>query len=231
MKLGIAYIETDCHPTRDGAIVLRHDETVDDTTDGSGRIADLALPELLELDAGHRFTPDGKSFPHRGKGVRIPLLAQALERFPQTRFNIEIKAGSRSVVEDVIQIVERAGANERVLLAAADDQVMAHIHAASPRTAIGSSRADVLAFYESVLEKRWRSHQPRGQALQVPPEFEGQRLVTPEVVEAAHEVGLHVHVWTVNEPEEMRRLLALGVDGLMSDYPARLIEVAQSLAR
>ncbi len=226
VELGISYLETDCHATSDGEIVLCHDPTVDASTDGSGAIREYRFAELAELDAGHRFSPDGKSFPFRGLGVRIPRLAELLERFPGARINLEIKQADLAIVEEVVRIVERAGAGQRVLLAAAEDDVMEQIHKARPSTAIGSSLSDLVSFYQAVADGVGQDHEPRGHALQIPTEFGGNSLVTPEALAAARAIGLFVHVWTINERAEMRRLLDAGVDGVMSDYPGWLLEEA-----
>jgi glycerophosphoryl diester phosphodiesterase len=230
VELGIQYLETDCHATSDGEIVLCHDETVDRTTDSSGAIADFRFAELEKLDAGHKFTVDGQSFPFRGRGVRIPRLADVLAEFPQTRINLEIKQGDQGVVEEVIRIVRQADAELRVLLAAAEDDVMETLRKLDPPTAIGSSLGDLVSFYQAVQEERWQSYQPRGQALQIPPDFAGNSLITPEILTAAHELGLFVHVWTINDPAQMRQLLEAGVDGVMSDFPDLLLEQARAFA-
>ena len=229
VELGIRYLETDCHATSDGEIVLCHDPTVDATTDGSGAIGEYRFAELVELDAGHRFSPDGKSFPFRGRGVRIPRLAELLEALPGACINLEIKRADLAIVEEVVRIVERVGASRRVLLAAGEDDVMELIHKVQPSTAIGSSLSDIVAFYQAVGDGSAEAHEPRGHALQIPTEFAGNPLITPEALAAARSIGLFVHVWTINERAEMRRLLDAGVDGVMSDYPAWLLEEAAGL--
>jgi glycerophosphoryl diester phosphodiesterase len=226
VQLGIRFLETDCHATSDGEIVLCHDPTVDATTGGTGAIRDYRFAELAKLDAGHRFSPDGESFPFRGTGVRIPRLAELLAQCPDARINLEIKQADTGIVEEVARIVERAGASERVLLAAGEDDVMELIHKLGPPTALGSSLADLVAFYQAVADGVAESHEPRGHALQIPTEFAGNSLVTPVALAAARSIGLFVHVWTINDRAEMRSLLDAGVDGVMSDYPGWLIEEA-----
>lgn len=227
VKDGIPFLETDCHPTRDGEIVLCHDATVDRTTNGEGEIRELAMRQLDELDAGYRFSADGSSFPFRDQGIRIPRLRELLEALPGVRINLEIKQGDQAVVDEVYSLVARAGATDRVLLAAAEEDVMERIHAASPSTAIGSSTTDVLRFYEAVRDETWQKLELRGHALQIPQEFAGLSLVTEQALHAAHQLGLFVHVWTVNERADMQALLEADVDGIMSDYPATLIQQAQ----
>lgn len=227
---GAVILESDLHRTRDGALVLFHDDLLERTTDGHGRIADHTLAELRRLDAGARFDPAGDgSFPQRGRGIRIPTLEELLAAFPDRHLNLEIKEHDAALIADTVAMVRKAGREEQVLLAAAEDPIMhdlrAHVAAVGARTAIGASAGDVLAFVRSALDGA--PPPPGPMALQVPPGFGGRALVTPAFVEHAHAHGLVVHVWTINEPAEIHRLLDLGVDGIMSDFPAR---VAAALA-
>jgi glycerophosphoryl diester phosphodiesterase len=212
------------HLTRDGEVVIFHDDLLERTSDGRGLLRERTLAELRVLDAGHRFTPDGgRTFPFRGRGVAIPTLAETLERFPAMRFNLEIKEPTPGLVERTLELV--GGRADRTLLAAADDGIMARVrqevaHRRVP-VAIGASAGDVIAFVRSALDDK--PPPPGPMALQVPPDFGGRALVTPRFVEHAHAHGLHVHVWTINEPAEIDRMLDLGVDGVMSDFPARVV--------
>ncbi len=222
----VRYLELDCHATRDGEIVVLHDAELERTTDGQGPVSALSFSELERLDAGHRFSRDGHTYPFRGCGVRVPRFSEVLKAFPGVHLNLEVKQAEPPIAEQVIALVRGANATSRVLLAAEDDGVLSRIEALDPGTALGSSTADVIAFVKAAAEARLESFKPRGHALQIPPDAFGQPLVTPELVKAAHALGLFVHVWTINEAEEMRRLLALGVDGLMSDDPALLLATA-----
>lgn len=227
-RQGVPYLEMDCHATRDGEIVILHDAMLDRTTDGSGPVSELALGEVERLDAGYRFSADGgRTFPFRGQGIRIPRLTSVLEWFPDARINLEVKAPGADVAEAVVRIVRRARAERRLLLAAEEDDTLKHLRKLDPGTAIGSARSDVIAFFQAIRDGTVEGHEPNGQALQIPPTFMGEDLVTTEAIEAAHRLGLRIHVWTINDAEEMARLFARGVDGLMSDYPALLVRVAR----
>jgi glycerophosphoryl diester phosphodiesterase len=228
LNQGMDFLEMDCHATRDGEIVILHDADVDRVTNGTGPVKGFSFRNLSELDAGFHFSPDGHDFPFRDRGVRIPRLSEILELFPEARINLEIKQADPPIAEEVLRIVRCAGAQERVLLAAADDGIMDDLHRLNPETAIGSSIRDVADFFKALDEEGFEAFEARGQALQLPTHFAGRPLITPESVEAAHGQGLVIHVWTVNDRAEMRRLLALGVDGLMSDFPGRLRRVAQN---
>jgi len=228
LSTGAAILESDVHLTRDGVPVLIHDGVVDRTTDGRGRVADHTLEELHSLDAGHRFSADGgRTHPFRGRGLRIPTLAEALATFPDARFNLELKEGLPGLVAGCLERIEEAGSTSRTLLTAGDDALMKELRAAAARrgasVALGASAGEVASFLHSAIERR--RPDPGPMALQVPREFAGRTLVTREFVEHAHAHGLVVHVWTIDEPEEMRALLALGVDGIVTDFPARLAAV------
>ena len=225
---GAAILESDVHATRDGALVLIHDDVLERTTDGHGRVADRDLAELRALDAGYLFAPaEAGRFPFRGQGLRIPTLDEAFEAFPGARWNLELKERLPALVEGTVERVRRAGAEERVLLAASDDGLMAdlraHLAKTGARPAVGASAGDVLRFVRAALAGK--APPPGPMALQVPPDFAGRPLVTRSFVEHAHRHDLVVHVWTVNEPDEMHRLLDLGVDGIMSDFPGRVAAV------
>ena len=228
LRQGVRYLETDCRATRDGEPVLLHDADVSRTTDGEGAVGDYTWAELARLDAGHGFAGERGGFPFRGRGLRVPRLAELLEGLPEARLNLELKESEPALAEAVLDAVRAAGAADRVLLTSADDAAADRLHRLSPETALGSSVGDVLAFARALEDGTLDRFEPRGHALQIPVEFMGQPLVEPRIVAAAHRAGLQVHVWTVDDPAEMRRLLALGIDGLMSNYPGRLVEAARS---
>jgi glycerophosphoryl diester phosphodiesterase len=225
---GAAILESDVRATRDGHIVVFHDERLERTTNGSGRVVDYSLEELRGLDGGHRFSPaSSEVFPFRGRGLRIPTLKEAFEALPGLRFNLEVKEGDREVVKRIVETVKRAGREELTLLTAGKDEVMAtlrsHLAESGVPVALGACPADVVAFIRSALEGMPAPPEPM--ALQIPAEFAGRPVVTPELVHHAHANDVHVHVWTINEVEEMQRLLDLGVDGIVTDFPARLAEL------
>jgi len=233
LETGAAILESDVHLTRDGVPVLLHDDVVDRTTDGSGRVAGLSLAQLQALDAGHRFSADGgRTYPFRGRGLRVPTLEEALAAFPDARFNLELKEGLPGLVERCLEVIGKSGSASRSLLTAGDDALMMLLRAEVARrgvsVALGASAREVGDFLRCAIERRRPA--PGPMALQVPAEFGGRPLVTREFVDHAHDHDLVVHVWTIDEPEEMRALLALGVDGIVSDFPARLAAVIAQAA-
>lgn len=232
--LGAGYLELDVHGTSDGTIVVLHDPLLDRTTNGSGPVNELRWSEVERLDAGYRFSADGSSFPYRGNGVRIPTLESVLRAFPDQRFNIEIKQEEPAIVDDAVALLHKVGCADRTLLAAEHGSIMNEIRRAVGDSIVtGYSTDDVLGFFEHFEAGTLAQYEPPGVALQVPTEAFGNPIVTAESVRAAHESGLEVHVWTINERSEVDRLLDLGVDAVMSDFPGLVTEAirARSAAR
>ncbi len=229
---GAAIVETDLHATRDGALVLLHDGTVDRTTDGSGRVAELSLAELKRLDAGHRFAADG-GFPWRGKGLRVPTLEEAFAALPGARFNIEIKEAAAGVVERTVEAVAKAGRAHLTLLTAEKDAIMNTLREAMSRSgvdvALGACVGDVIRCVRAALDGT--PAPPGVMALQIPADFGGRAVVTEPLVSFAHAHGIQIHVWTINDPAQMHALVDLGVDGLISDHPRRVREVVEARRR
>lgn len=223
---GADYFELDVHATRDGVVVVIHDPTLERTTNGAGAVRDLTFAELERFDAGFRFVHGG-SYAFRGQGVRVPALEELLEEFPEVPLNIEIKQAEPPIEPAVVSLLERKGALDRVVLAAEDDRIIRRIRAHAPGSATSASYGEVRDFFERCFADRFEGYVPEARALQIPDRFGGIDLVSPETLAAARRFGLEVHVWTVNEESEIERLLRLGVDGVMSDFPSRLVAVAR----
>ena len=229
MEAGAGGLELDVHLTRDGEVVVIHDATVDRTTDGSGAVAGMSLDELRGLDAGYRFSPDGGiTHPYRGRGLRVPTLAEVYEEFPAASVNIYIKEPQQGAEEAVLQITRNGGVEERSLVVSDDHAVVRRFRGVSRgHISTGASRPEIAAFFILSRLRLERLVHPAYDALQVPVEHGGITLVTPRFVEAAHSRGARVDVWTINDPGEMRRLLDLGVDVIMTDRPETLASILE----
>ena len=225
LRAGADRLELDVHASADGEVVVIHDDTVERTTNGTGAVRELALAALRRLDAGHRFRAADGTFPYRGRGLGIPTLAELLTACPGVPLNIEVKQAAPPIEGTVLSTLDRFGARARTLLAAEDGVIMARLRAAAPDVLTSFSAPEVADFVFRVRDGRLAGYHPPAVALQVPPAFRDVPIVTPPFVRAAHDLGLEVHVWTINEEAEMERLLALGVDGLMTDFPARAAAV------
>ena len=224
---GAGGLELDVHMTSEGSIVVIHDDTVDRTTEGSGLVRDMVLHEIRSLDAGYRFTPDGgATYPYRGQGVLVPELGEVLREFPDLRVNIDVKEAQSGVEEVLLKTIADAGAEGRALVVSEIADVVDHFRAVSGgEISTGASRREIRTFYFSSRLHLEGPLQPSYDALQVPVEYEGWEVVTARFVEAAHNRGVRVDVWTIDDPEEMRRLLDLGANVIMTNSPEVLSEV------
>lgn len=230
LALGADGLEFDVRLSRDGVAVVHHDEMLDRTTDGSGPLAALTAAELAGLDAGYHFRPapddgtvqDAGAFPFRGKGVRIPTLAEVLAGYPAARFIIELKLDEPELARLVVAAVRAAGAVERVSLGSFGSRVLREARRLEPRLRTGASREETRwALYKSWVFVPWG--RPAYQEFQVPERSGSTRVVSPRFVRAAHRAGIDVKVWTVNDPADMARLLGWGVDALITDRPDRAV--------
>jgi glycerophosphoryl diester phosphodiesterase len=207
IKLGYAYLETDAHATADGKVVAFHDKTLDRVTDGSGRIAALPYAQVA------RARIDGTE--------PIPLLEDLIGAWPDARFNIDVKDAPAS--GPVAEVVARTGAFDRVCitsfsglrLAATRRALARPVCMATAPGGIGLLRHGVPA---QALARRFARLSIR--CTQIP-----FGMATRRYIRRAHAAGLAVHVWTVNDPEIMTRMLDLGVDGIMTDQTVSLREI------
>lgn len=228
VALGADALELDIQQTRDGELVVIHDTTVDRTTDGTGPIAAYTLDELRRLDAGYRFTPDGgQTFPFRGQDISIPTLRDVFERFPALRVNIDLKESDEGRERRLWALIQELAAEDRVLVASGDlhAPIVRFRRLSAGRVATSASSQEVRNFVLACACWSTRWLRPSYNALQVPETHRKVRIVSLRAIEAAHRLGLDLHVWTVDDASTMRRLLDWGVDGLMSDRPDVLANV------
>jgi glycerophosphoryl diester phosphodiesterase len=219
-------LEVDVQPTRDGEAVVFHDSTLQRTTDGAGPVASRTIDELRQLDAGFRFrAPDGSSTSFRGAGIGIPTFAQVLDAFPDVRVNVEIK--DERAQERVLETILAARASHRVLVAAGKKKRRSRFR--DYAGAISASGEEMRAFYAAFRLRSLFLCRPEYAALQMPERYAGARVLTPELVRAAHAMNIAVHVWTVDAEADMRRLLRWGVDGIVTDRPDRLATVLHEM--
>jgi glycerophosphoryl diester phosphodiesterase len=223
VEMGYHYLETDVHLTADGVVMAFHDSVLDRVTDRSGPIAALTAAEVEQADAGWAFTiDDGATFPHRGRGVRVPRLDALLDAWPQVRVNIDPK--SDAVVQPLVEVLRRHDAFDRVCVGSFSDARIARVRALSGDRVCTSMGPRATAAAWACCRTGWMPRQG-ADCLQIPPRTRGIALVTPALLRAAHRSGLKVHVWTIDDEPEMERLLDMGVDGIMSDRIATLRDV------
>lgn len=224
MELGVDVLEMDIHSSADGVLVLSHDDTVDRLTDGQGRVQEMTFEELQALDAGYYWTDDeGQSHPYRGQRITIPALEEVFTSFPQMPMNIEIKQQEPSIVAPFCELLRRHGMEQQVLVASFHPETMTEFRQTCPEVATSATEPEILPFF--ALNKAFldAAYPAPAEAFQVPEYSSGLHVVTERFVRGAQRHNVDVHVWTVNEAEDMQRLLDLGVDGIITDRPDRLL--------
>ena len=218
LALGADGLELDVHLSRDGVVVVHHDATLDRTTNARGPVASVDAADLARVDAGHHFASSGRGYPFRGQGLGVPTLREVLRRYRDTRFIIEMKSNALDLARATVEVVRGAGAVDRVCLGSFGTRVLRAARALAPEVATSAAREEVRwALYRSWV--RWPMSRAAYGSYQVPERAGATRVVSPRFVDAAHRAGLVVQVWTVDDPDDVRRLLGWGVDAIISDRP------------
>lgn len=226
VAMGVDVLEMDVRGTADGVLVVLHDSTVDRTTDGTGPVTALTLEALRALDAGYNWSVDGGStFPYRGQGITIPTMAEVFAAFPAMPMNIEIKQTDPTLAASLCQMIRDSGMADRVLVASFHGETIEEFRRECPEVATSTSQNEVITMF--VLSRAFLegSYDPAAEAAQVPEYRSSVRVLTPRFLDAARHRNLQVHAWTINDVDDMERMLALGVDGIITDYPDRLLKL------
>jgi glycerophosphoryl diester phosphodiesterase len=224
-------IETDVRITKDGVVVIFHDEMLDNNTDGAGPVRGMTLGGIRVLDAGFGMTFDGgKSFPFRAKGFRIPLMSDALDSFPAAKFSIDIKDNDFAAAEKVMEIIKERNAGARVIVGSFHDRIVRFARKHDGIAFTSFCKNEVIRFIAAQKLGLSGLMRVRGDAMLIP-EFAGGahyeymgkgsaggvRIITPGLIGAAHRHGIPVLAWTINRPDNMRRLIDWGIDGIVTD--------------
>lgn len=214
VEVGAEYVETDVHASADGECVIAHDPDLSRVAGRPGKVQELTLEQLRAVDLGH----------NQG----FCSLTEALERFPRTRFNIDVK--SAAAVAPTIAAIRAAGASDRVLVSSFDERRRAGALAGLPGV-VSSASASLFARalfagklgLSSVVRHALRDVV----AVQVPERALGLTITTKRMLRQLHAARVEVHIWTVNEPARMAELLDLGVDGIVTDRADLALEVVR----
>ena len=220
---GTDVIELDLRLTKDGVLVVAHDETVERCTDGVGPVAGFTFAELSKLDAAHTFTPDGVTRPFRERGIRIPAFVEVLRAFTKARINVELK--SEDTLEPFAALVKAEGAVDRLCMGSEHDAIATELVKRFPGGCHFYPRDALASFIMPVLAGEPPHDEGFFSVLDMPLEYEGVRLFTPALRHAAAKLGKWINVWTINDEAHMRALIADGVGGIMTDLPDLLRRV------
>jgi len=216
LAVGAAHLETDVHASADGVAVVAHDADLSRVAGRPQRVGDLTAADLARLDLG--------------QSQHMPTLAEALSAFPEARFNIDLK--SANAVDAAVAAIRAARAEDRVLLTSFSERRRRAALAQLPGVATSASGPRfAAALLASVLRGGPLVKAAlRGlHAVQIPTRAIGLDTVSPARIRAFHAAGVEVHVWTINDETEMRRLLSLGVDGIVTDRADVAVEVVGGL--
>jgi glycerophosphoryl diester phosphodiesterase len=224
LAAGADGLELDVHLSSDGIVVVCHDATLDRTTDASGHLDRRTAAELSRVDAGYWYVDAAGRSPFRGCGVGIPTLRDVLRRFRDVPIIIEMKVDRPEMGRAVAADIAALSAVDRVCVACAGSRAVRAAREALPGVATSASRGDVrLALYRSWAH--WPVRRTEYGGYQVPETSGLTRVVSPTFIRHAHEAGLEVQVWTIDEATDMERLLGWGVDGLISNRPDLAVAV------
>lgn len=215
VALGYRYLETDVHVTADGVLIAFHDDRLDRVTDRRGLVAELTWSEV--------------SVARVGGTEPVLRFEELLDAFPEARLNIEPKHDA--AVAPLIEALRSARALDRVCVGSFSDRRLAEVRRGlGPDACTSLGQAEVAGLRVAA----WglpgfadRLRRRPGLCVQIPVRGHGTPLADPSLIKVSHDLGLPVHVWTVNDAADMHRLLDLGVDGLMSDWPGLLREVLE----
>ena len=225
VALGVDAVEFDLRVSRDGTLVVIHDETLDRTTDGSGPVALRTVAEMQALDAGARFTPDGgRTFPWRGRGVRVPTFDEIIESLPrELPCIVELKTAAAT--ELLRAAVRRHAIAHRIIVAGFDPAATRPLRGAG--FALGACTPDVASLVLPALLRRRVAPLPF-QALCIPPRWHGIPVPIAGLARALRDSGAVIHVWTVNDRGYALRLWREGVQGILSDDPRSILAARTS---
>jgi len=232
---GTDILELDIHETSDGMLVVMHDGTVDRTTNCTGAIKEMTFAELRECDAGYNFSKDdGETYPYRDMGLVVPTLEEVFDRYPGTPFIIEVKQEDPPILDDFVEVIREHGVTDKMIGSAFSSGLLEELRLAAPEIPTNIGVQETLVFWGKSFGELDPEYDPPGEFAQVPTEYDvGDRIVEvlhPGFVPRAHELGMYVHVWTINDEEEMRFLITTyGIDGIMTDDPPLLSKVINEL--
>ena len=203
VELGYRYIETDTHATADGVAVVFHEYPLHRMLGRPGRMIDVSWADLRTVRVGG--------------AAAVPRLDEVLDAWPDVRFNIDCKTDA--AVDPTLDVVRRAAAGDRVLLAAFSSRRLTRVRRlAGPHLATSLGMREVATLYAGSLTGRPVNLPPGVVAVQVPPRYGRLTLASPRFIRYAHRLGLHVHLWTIDDAEQIGHFLDLGVDGIMTDH-------------
>ncbi len=234
-------LEIDVWPSRDGKIYVFHDDDISYTTNGNGPLCKMASRDIDSVEAGYNISLDnGKTYPFRGKGYRIPELETFLDEFPYQGISIDIKYKNREFADSVASMVKKKNAEERIVVGSFYSAMVECIRNNYPELITSFSVKEMIKFITMNKAGLGRYYKRKDDILMCPeyfnspfPEYTGKEKITSlnvvskAFIKDAKRLEIPLFVWTVNRRENMERLIRQGVNGLISDYPDLLTETVK----
>ncbi len=228
IELKVDIIETDVHLTKDNKLVIWHDYTLERNTNGKGTVEEHTYKELQKLDAGYNFTKDNKTFPFRNKNIKIITFEEALINCPNQRFNVDLKTKDTLIVDKCYEVLERQNAFDRVCIASFSSKNIKTMRKKYPKVITSATVGEIVSsIFKTKLGLNFKKKNP----LIIQPPSKGKliKVTTPRYIKNMHKNNHIIQVWTINKEKEMRDLLKMGIDAIMTDNPRLLIKVKNSL--
>ncbi len=223
VEIGVDFIETDVRLSKDDVPILFHDDTLERTTGEGGTIRDKTIEELYQIDLGYNFSPDdGKTFPFRDRALTIVTLREAFEAFPNIMFNLDIKDEDVHAPDILASVIQEYNREKSVIVGSFHDTQLYRFRKIMPEVVTCACPSEVTRFVFALKMRVLRlfSKGCPYEVFQVPMKYGRITVVDERFVRAAHDRETAVHVWTVNDREEMDYLINLGIDGIFTDRPA-----------
>ena len=224
VAMGADVIDVDLRITGDGVVVAFHDSTLDRVTGQAGKVLDHTYAELSALDAGWGFADADGSHPFRGTGVQIPTLAAILDQFPATLLSFDLKDETTAMVQPVCDALVSRGRLNDVFVGSNSDAQIFQVRETCPTVRTSATMIDVYASRDAKAADR-KDFVPAVVVDQPPYRIDGRTIVDADSLAWAHDYGVAILPWLVNDESDMRRLVELGVDGIYTSYPDRLLKL------
>lgn len=234
-ELGVNGFEVDIRMTSDEEILVFHDEYIDRTTDGAGRVADLTLEQLRTFDLGYHFIDLDGQHSYRGKNEKVVLLRELIEKFPQMYINIDIKDAPETYEGSLVpsklwRLIDSLGAHDRIVVTSFyDEQIDRFNLYAQNRIAIGAGENEIRKAYTAFTSQFGHLYQPRADVFQIPTKSSVFRLDSARFIAFLDNLNIPVHYWVIDEPNAMRTLIASGAKGIITDRPDLALSLISEL--
>lgn len=215
-------LELDVHYTSDRQIVIFHDDTLERTSDGTGLIKNKTLEEVRKLDAAHNFKDEAGAFSMRGKGIRIPTIIELFDKYPDTRMIIEIKPNERDLAKDLFDLVKKYNRLDKTIIGSEHSRLVQYLRSLDENVLTTAGRDEVLRTLMLLNIKLESLDSMKADAYCIPESSSGIPVLSQALLGEISKRHKKAYIWTINETEDMKRLIKEKVHGIITDRPKAL---------